>query len=171
MLLMCLLGPQRAARKDGVAMPGKGVDADFDRAEERIEECVQELQTMLNETRREFGDRKICFTHKNKERYQLEVSDETLSRVGGAPEEFELLSQRKGFQRYWTPQLRQLVEQLDQAEEERASVLQNIIRSVFKNFAQHYLLWSRGFSLTEFVCIHIFNLVVQRWTRCRRLIA
>ena len=67
-------------------------------------------------------------------RYQLEIPESALSRQ--APEEYELKSQKKGFRRYWTSDIEDMLRNLVTAEEHRDEALNNTMRTVFHSFGE-----------------------------------
>ena len=67
-------------------------------------------------------------------RFQLEVPESVVSRH--APQEYELKSQRKGFRRYWTQTIEQLLQQLVEMETQRDDALKDTMRTLFHSFDQ-----------------------------------
>lgn len=67
----------------------------------------------------------------DKKRFQLEVPEHACKRAG---EEYELVSQKKGFKRYWTPHTRDLLADMLVAEEQRNTALGDIARRIFQQF-------------------------------------
>lgn len=65
-------------------------------------------------------------------RFQLEVPEGVVSKH--APEEYELKSQRKGFRRYWTHTIEQLLQQLVDMETQRDDALKDTMRTIFHSF-------------------------------------
>ena len=65
-------------------------------------------------------------------RFQLEIPENVVSRH--APEEYELKSQRKGFRRYWTQTIEQLLQQLIEMETRRDDALKDTMRTIFHSF-------------------------------------
>lgn len=66
-------------------------------------------------------------------RYQLEVPESAIH-ARGAPDDYQLKSQRKGFRRYWTKNIEELLESLVEYEEQRDSALKDTMRAVFHKF-------------------------------------
>ena len=88
--------------------PQQGIDQDFDAANDAVNDIKGELDEFLQGIQRRYKDRRICFSHA-KNRYEIEIPEE---HVKGAkkPKEFELTSTRKGYERFYTPELKALVE-------------------------------------------------------------
>ncbi len=80
-------------KADGCFVLKPGVNEDLDDLDEKINSAKAELQTYLEEQRRELKDKSIVFYDRNKERYQLEMSTKTASKLS---DEYELMSSTKG---------------------------------------------------------------------------
>ena len=135
-----------------------GVNADYDSAVNDIKLCEGELnesleclKKMLNCRVRLFSELDFCIlalvfsighvffnnfqtlayfgTAKN--RYQVEVP-ESLSRK--IPDEYELTSQRKGFKRYQSPEMKKLFGKLVDAEDRRDAAQKDTMRCIFEQF-------------------------------------
>lgn len=76
------------------------------------------------------------FFHPNtaKNRYQLEVPDSALGK--NTPDDYTLQSQRKGFRRYWTPEIEEHLSDLMDAEDRRDVALKDTMRTIFQSFDQ-----------------------------------
>ena len=73
-----------------------------------------------------------CCIHLGRNRFQLEIPESVISRQ--APEEYELKSQRKGYRRYWTQTIEQLLQQLVDMETQRDDALKDTMRTIFHSF-------------------------------------
>lgn len=73
----------------------------------------------------------LTFFGTAKNRYQVEVP-ESLSRK--IPDEYELTSQRKGFKRYQSPEIKKLFGRLVDAEERRDAAQKDTMRCIFEQF-------------------------------------
>ena len=69
-------------------------------------------------------------------RFQLEVPENTLLRH--IPNDYELKSQRKGYQRHWTNHIEDLLARLTDTEERRDSALKDTMRTIFHSFDNKY---------------------------------
>lgn len=86
------------AKKQGCIVPKKGVDEEYDSVLSQLEEIKHDLDAYLEKQRKHFGV-KVTFFGQDRKRFQLEVPDSQVKKVGPG---FELQSQRKGFKRYYT---------------------------------------------------------------------
>ena len=60
-------------REDGLLVPEPGVEVDFDESEERINNTLQELESLLKRCRKDLGSSALKYTDNGKEIYQIEV--------------------------------------------------------------------------------------------------
>jgi DNA mismatch repair protein MSH6 len=66
-----------------------------------------------------------------KNRYQMEVPEAVLKRV---PDEYEVMSSKKGAKRYWTKAIEKMLAELSDAEERKDVALKDIMRRIFHSF-------------------------------------
>ncbi|KAL2641782.1 hypothetical protein R1flu_009369 [Riccia fluitans] len=117
----------------------EGIDPDVDEADATIKAVTEKLDDYLIKQRKKFGNfTEINYMHLNKEPYQIEIPDELHAKV---PASYELRSSRKGYQRYWTPEIKELLQELSAGKEQKESSLQGILRSLVKRFCEHYHKW------------------------------
>jgi len=88
--------------------PQPGLDAQFDQANAAVDSVKEQLNEYLGEVRSQMRDRRIVFSH-TKYRYELEVPEE-LVKGKMKPDHFELTSQKIGFQRFHTKEIKQLID-------------------------------------------------------------
>lgn len=118
------------AKRDGKIIPSAGIDKEYDAAMEEIEETKKEFESYLRIQRNIFSCKVVYFGN-GRNRYQLEVPENA---VKYATDEYELQSQRKGFKRYWTPTIKELLTKLMSAEDHRNAALKDIMRRIFSAF-------------------------------------
>ncbi|CAG2229287.1 MSH6 [Mytilus edulis] len=80
------------AKKDGVIVPNKGVDPDYDKAKLDIKMTERKLDKYLDEQRDRISCRQMVFWGSGKNRFQLEIPESALKRV---PDEYDLKSRRQ----------------------------------------------------------------------------
>ena len=76
---------------------------------------------------------KVTYFGSDKKRFQIEVPDNPSKKADNS---YELVSQRKGFKRYWTATTKQLLHDMTVAEENREAALRDIARRIFQKFDQ-----------------------------------
>ncbi|XP_066598080.1 probable DNA mismatch repair protein Msh6 [Prorops nasuta] len=126
------------AKSKGNIVPKKGVDSEYDVVLKEIAHINQDLNDYLTEQSRHFGV-KIKFHGTDKKRFQIEVPDSQVKKVGHG---YELQSQRKGFKRYYTAEAKELLARQINAEDTRTKVLNDLNRRIFAQFSDKYDMWS-----------------------------
>jgi DNA mismatch repair protein MSH6 len=79
-----------------------------------------------------FKDRRISFSHA-KTRYEIEIPEEHV-KGNKKPKEFEFSSQKQGYQRFCTPESKQLVERLEVAEDRLKDAMSPFLTAIFFKF-------------------------------------
>ena len=115
-----------------VPEPQEGIDEDFDRANQDVTDIKIQLEQYLDKIRNQFKERRIQFSHA-KNRYEIEIPDE-LVKGGKKPKDFELVSTRQGFQRFYTPFIKETVELLEIAEDKLKDATAPFLTAIFKKF-------------------------------------
>ncbi|XP_042189105.1 DNA mismatch repair protein Msh6, partial [Callorhinchus milii] len=127
------------AKYSGVITPRGGFDPEYDQALADMKETERRLQDYLDKQRKRLGCKTVAFWGTAKNRYQLEIPESVADRH--VPEEYELKSTKKGYKRYWTKEIEGMLEAMLNAEERRASALQDCMRRLFYNFDKNYKNW------------------------------
>ncbi|KAG6593236.1 DNA mismatch repair protein MSH6, partial [Cucurbita argyrosperma subsp. sororia] len=126
------------ANSSGRIIPHEGVDVEYDSASKKIKEIQSDLTKHLKEQRKLLGDTSITYVTVGKETHLLEVPE---SLQGSIPQNYELRSSKKGFFRYWTPNIKKLLAELSLAESEKESSLKSILQRLIGKFCEHHLQW------------------------------
>ncbi|BBN02356.1 DNA mismatch repair protein MSH6 [Marchantia polymorpha subsp. ruderalis] len=117
----------------------EGVDAEFDEADSTVKSVSEKLSDYLSKQRKKFGNSsEINYVTVGKEAYQMEVPEELHAKV---PASYEVRSSRKGYRRYWTPEIKELLQDLTAGEQQREQALQGILKGLVKRFCGHYQKW------------------------------
>ena len=125
------------AKEDGLFIPEPGVEEDFDNSQAHIEDVLAELDKLLKKTRKDLGSTAIVFRDNGKEIYQLEVP----LKVKGIPKNWDQMSATQKVKRYYSPELRALVRQLQEAQETHGQIVKDVARKFFARFDQDYSTW------------------------------
>lgn len=125
------------AKTDGVLIPERGVEEDFDKSQDRIEEIHEGLEALLRKTRKNLGSTAVVFRDNGKEIYQLEVP----IKVKGVPKHWDQMSATQKVKRYYSPELRGLVRQLQEAQETHSQIVKEVAGRFFARFDEHYAVW------------------------------
>ncbi|KAL2345471.1 hypothetical protein Fmac_006756 [Flemingia macrophylla] len=133
------------ANNSGRIIPHEGADTEYDSACKAVKEIESSLSKHLKEQRKLLADASITYVNIGKDAYLLEVP-ENLSR--NIPRDYELRSSRKGFFRYWTPNIKMFLRELSQAESEKESLLKSTLQRLIGRFCEHHTKWKQLVSAT-----------------------
>ncbi|EQC33643.1 hypothetical protein SDRG_08747 [Saprolegnia diclina VS20] len=130
----------RQALQSGTIQPQAGVDADYDDAANEVTTVLDELDVYLQAQRKALKCKSIVYWGtKREDRFQLEVPE---SAIGSQqPKAYELKSKKKGFKRFHTPEIRDLLRRLMAAEDRKEDALKDQTRKMFATFDMHYAKW------------------------------
>lgn len=127
----------RSKAKDGIFVPERGVEEDFDNSQDHIEKILADLDELLKKTRKDLGSSAIMFRDNGKEIYQLEVP----IKVKGIPKSWDQMSATQKVKRYYSPELRSLVRQLQEAQETHGQIVKEVAGRFFTRFDEDYSTW------------------------------
>ncbi|KAI9831111.1 MAG: hypothetical protein M1819_005199 [Sarea resinae] len=128
---------RKKAREDGLLIPERGVEEDFDASQDRIEQILADLESLLKEARRSLGSNAIVFRDIGKEIYQFEVP----TNVKKIPKNWDQMSATAKVKRYYSPELRTLVRQLQEAQETHTQIVKAVAGRFFERFDEDYATW------------------------------
>lgn len=125
------------AKENKLLVPERGVEEDFDASQQKIEEILGELDSLLKTYRRELNSKVVCFKDVGKEVYQVEVP----VKVKGIPKDWSQMSATQAVKRYYTPELRVLVRELQEAQETHGQIVKDVAGRFFARFDEEYSTW------------------------------
>ena len=125
------------AKEDGLLIPELGVEEDFDDSQDRIQGIQADLDSLLKKTRKALGSNAIEYRDNGKEIYQLEVP----VKVKGVPKTWDQMSATQKVKRYYSPELRGLVRQLQEAQETHGQIVKEVAGRFFVRFDEDYVTW------------------------------
>lgn len=128
------------AKEDGILVPEPGIEEDFDTSQERIAQIHRELDALLKRTRRELGSTAICYRDNGKEIYQMEVP----IKIKNIPKNWDQMSATKQVKRYYFPELRTLIRQLQEAQERHSQIVKEVAGRFYARFDENYDMWLRA---------------------------
>ncbi|GAB2298057.1 hypothetical protein Dimus_032132 [Dionaea muscipula] len=126
------------ANNSGRIIPREGADMEYDSACQNIKEIESSLIKHLKEQKKLLKDTSIKYVTVGKDSYLLEVPE---SLRGSVPRDYELRSSKKGFFRYWTPDIKKTLGELLKAESEKESKLKCILQRLIGRFCEHHKEW------------------------------
>ena len=125
------------ARSNGLLIPERGVEEDFDESQDNIEAIHAKLESLLKRTCKELNSSAICYRDSGKEIYQLEVP----IKVKGIPKHWDQMSATVKVKRYYFPELRALVRELQEAQETHGQIVKEVSGRFFARFSRDYTTW------------------------------
>ncbi|KAF8657666.1 hypothetical protein HU200_059821 [Digitaria exilis] len=126
------------ADRNGRIIPLEGCDPEYDAACNAIQEIEPTLKEYLKEQQKLLRCPSVNYVNVGKDMYLLEVPE---SLRGSVPANYQLQSTKKGFYRYWTPELKELISELSKAEAEKESRLKGILQNLIQLFVEHHCEW------------------------------
>ncbi|XP_057782207.1 DNA mismatch repair protein MSH6 [Salvia miltiorrhiza] len=131
------------AYQSGRIIPREGADVSYDAACQVVKDIKSSLGKHLKEQRKLLGDPSISYVTIGKDTYLLEVPESLSQEI---PKEFELRSSKKGFARYWSPVIKDLIGELSRAESEKESKLKSILQRLIERFCENHIKWRQYIS-------------------------
>lgn len=132
------------ARDHKLLIPERGIEEDFDASQDRIAEIKAELQALLVKQRKALNSSAIQFKDIGKEIYQLEVP----AKVKNIPASWTKMSATKDLKRYYFPELKALIRELQEAQETHGQIVKATSSRFFARFDQHYETWLAAVKVT-----------------------
>lgn len=126
------------ARQSGLLVPEPGADPEFDESQERVDTILADLDKLLNKTRTKLGCNTVVYRDNGKEIYQLEVPKKAFKSV---PSDWQQMSATANCKRYYFPELKTLVRDLQEAQETHTQVVKETAGRFYKRFDEHYVQW------------------------------
>ncbi|ESO97193.1 hypothetical protein LOTGIDRAFT_143393, partial [Lottia gigantea] len=148
------------ARKDGIIIPSKGVDEEYDTATVDILSIEDKLNSYLDSQRKALSCRAMVYWGSGKNRYQMEVPEVAVCRV---PNNYELMSSKKGWKRYRTTEIEEMFTELTDAEDRKDTALKDVMRRLFYSFDERHKKWS---GVVE--CLSVLDVLVSmcKYSQC-----
>jgi DNA mismatch repair protein MSH6 len=128
------------AKEEKILIPERGIEEDFDESSDRIDEIEGELNNLLKKQRQIYGSNNIHFRDIGKEIYQIEVP----VKVKGIPSTWTKMSATAAVKRYYFPELKALVRELQEARETHGQIVKTTAGRFFARFDQDYDTWLRA---------------------------
>lgn len=126
---------RRKAREDRLLIPERGIEEDFDDSQDNIARIKQEIQDLGQEWSKKLKT-KIEFRDIGKEVYQLEVL-----KTVAVPKDWSMMSATAKVKRYYNPQLKSLIRELQEAQETHGQIVKATSGRFFKRFDSSYSTW------------------------------
>lgn len=124
------------AHEHKLLIPERGVEEEFDASQDHIAEIEGELESLLKKKRKELGTPKVIFKAIGKEVYQMEVPASLK-----VPKDWQMMSSASGFKRYYFPELKTLIRQLQEAQETHGQIVKQVAGRFYARFDEDYNTW------------------------------
>ncbi|RVX68476.1 hypothetical protein B0A52_07899 [Exophiala mesophila] len=125
------------AKDEGLLVPERGIEQDFDNSQDTITNIKAQFADLLQVWRKKLGSSAICYRDNGKEIMQLEVP----VKVKNIPKNWDQMSATQAVKRYYFPELKQLVRQLQEAQERHTQVSKEVAGRFFARFDENYEIW------------------------------
>lgn len=121
-------------------VPRPGAEAEYDQSQARIDALVAEFDPLLKQYKEDLRCSKVFFRDlgASKEIYQIEVPANV-----NVPKDWQRMSSTKAVIRYWSPEVRALVRQLQEAQEMHKAVAEGVQTRFMAKFDEDYRQWSK----------------------------
>ncbi|EMR08607.1 hypothetical protein PNEG_03083 [Pneumocystis murina B123] len=126
----------KKCKDEDILIPNPGTEKDFDNSQNKIKAIEDELYQMERDYRKQLKSPQITFRDIGKEIYQIEIPKSI-----EVPSSWVKLSSTKSVNRYWSPELKVKVRQLQEAREAHKTVIKNVQDSFFSKFDENYFQW------------------------------
>ncbi|KRY13697.1 DNA mismatch repair protein Msh6 [Trichinella patagoniensis] len=126
------------AKTIGSIIPEEGVDSALDAANQAIVHAEKQLDNYLKTIQKRLNCSSVQYLNSGRNRYNLEIPESACKNLN---HEFDFRSQRKGFKRYTTKELDDLVKLLAASEADREVALKDIMRRLFASFCERKVKW------------------------------
>ncbi|KRX84160.1 DNA mismatch repair protein Msh6 [Trichinella sp. T6] len=126
------------AKTIGSIIPEEGVDPALDAANQAIVHAEKQLDNYLKTIQKRLNCSSVQYLSSGRNRYNLEIPESACKNLN---HEFDFRSQRKGFKRYTTKELDDLVKLLAASEADREVALKDIMRRLFASFCERKVKW------------------------------
>jgi len=123
-------------KDQSIPTPGFGLIKSYDQSRESKKVIEEKLSAYLKTIRKRFSDHSIEYCHA-KFRYELEIPEKHVKGTK-KPEDFEFTSAKAGYQRFLTEEIREMVKELEEVEDEMKKDLKTFAEDVFRYFRESY---------------------------------
>lgn len=124
----------KRASEEGIIVPEPGVEEDFDSSLKVTQELEKELEEKLKEYKRTFG-KDITYRDVGKELYLIEIPN---NKTKDVPQSWTQMGSSSKVRRYWSPEVRKLVRELEEARERHRAIAENVRAKLYARFDEAY---------------------------------
>ncbi|ODV62416.1 mismatch repair ATPase MSH6 [Ascoidea rubescens DSM 1968] len=129
------------AKTNGVLIPEKGVEIDFDESVEKMKKLENDLNKCLRSYKKNFKCQEFCFKDSGKEIFLIEVPSRYIKKI---PRDWLQMGSTSKVKRYWSPEVRDLVRELLETRELHKDIVNNLKKKTYSRFSKDYALWLKA---------------------------
>ena len=129
---------RQKAKENGILVPERGIEEDFDNSQDAIEAIHADLDELLSKSRKELGSTAVCYRDNGKEIFQLEVPKKVWNKI---PKSWDQMSTTQQVKRFYFPELKKLVRKLQEAQETHSQIVKEVAGRFYTRFDEHYEIW------------------------------
>ncbi|KAK7206351.1 putative DNA mismatch repair protein Msh6 [Myxozyma melibiosi] len=137
---------RQKAKNEGLLVPERGVEEDFDNSQDNMQRIEEELMTLLRGYRRQFKSQEISFKDSGKEIYLIEVPARIVNAI---PKDWQQLGGTQKMKRFWSPEVRTLVREMLEARETHKSIVSEMQSRLYARFDKYYKIWLKATKLVS----------------------
>ncbi|KAL7268971.1 DNA mismatch repair protein msh6 [Rhizina undulata] len=126
------------AKNQGVLVPERGVEEDFDESQDNVENIINSLHEVLKGYIKDLRCKELKFTDSGKEIYLIEVPAKLAKAV---PKNWDQMSGTQKVKRFYSPEVRKLVRSLQEAHETHSQIVKEVAGRFFNRFDEDYTKW------------------------------
>ncbi|KIW98700.1 uncharacterized protein Z519_00361 [Cladophialophora bantiana CBS 173.52] len=127
---------RKKAKESGILVPERGIEQDFDDSQDTIDAINKKFDDLLRKWRKELNSNAICYRDNGKEIMQMEVPNRIK-----VPAAWDQMSATASVKRYYFPELRTLVRNLQEAQETHSQIVKDVSRKLYAKFDENYDIW------------------------------
>ncbi|KAI5808526.1 DNA mismatch repair protein msh6 [Peziza echinospora] len=125
------------AKVEGVLVPERGFEEDFDNSQDTVESIINELQEYMTSYQKEYKSKEICFRDIGKDIYLIEVP----TKIKNVPKNWTQMFGTQKVKRYYSPEIKKLVRTLREAQETHSQIVKEVRSRFCVRFDQDYAVW------------------------------
>lgn len=129
----------RSEALNDIIVPSKGIDEAFDESISSMNELETQLNKYLQEYKKTYKSHEICFKDSGKEIYLIELPN----KIKNIPKDWQTMGSTSKVKRYWSPEVKKIVEQLLEKRETHKMVCENLKANMFSKFDANYSTWCK----------------------------
>lgn len=126
---------KQLAIDEGIIVPKKGVDDEFDESNSKIAHLENKLNDLLKEYKTEYKSSEICYKDSGKEIYLIEVPSKVTNKI---PRDWQQMASTSKCKRYWSPAVKKIVKELMELKELHKMICMNLKDKIYENFDRSY---------------------------------